>query len=144
MASGIYDRFKANLMNKEVDLEADTIKVALMNNSHSFTTIHNTWSQVSANEITGTEYTANGKDIAGTKSVTQGTTTVWDTDENLSWGSAENPASFTAYHAVLYDDDLAGNDLICSFDFGGGKEVANGVFTIIWSEDGIISLATAS
>ena len=51
MTSGIYNRFKANLMNKEVDLEADTIKVALLNNSHSFTATHNTWSQVSANEL---------------------------------------------------------------------------------------------
>ena len=37
MASGIYNRFKANLMNKVVDLESDTIKVALYDNSHAFT-----------------------------------------------------------------------------------------------------------
>jgi hypothetical protein len=37
MASGIYNRFKANLMNKVVDLEADTINVSLYNGTHAFT-----------------------------------------------------------------------------------------------------------
>ena len=143
MASGIYDRFKANLMNKKVDLENDTIKVALMNNSHGFTNTHNTWSQVSANEITGTGYTAGGEELEDL-SVTQGATTKWASGENVVWGTEQNPASFIASHAVLYDTSVAGDDLICSFDFGGAKEVANGIFTIKWSDDGIITLATAT
>jgi len=134
MASGIYNRLKANLMNKEVDLEADTIKVALLDDSHSFTATHNTWSEVSANEISGTGYTSGGEELSN-KSVTQGATTKWDADD-VQWSSA----SFTAYHAVLYDDTLTGDDLICSIDFDGAQTVTNSTFTIQWDAAGIITL----
>lgn len=135
MASGTYNRFRANLMNKEIDMEADTIKVALLDSNHSFTTGNNTWSQVSANEISGTGYTANGQDLAN-KSVTQAATTKFDAD-NSAWTTA----TFTAAHAVLYDDTMTNDDLICSFDFGGNQTVTGGTFTIQWHTNGIITLA---
>jgi len=138
MASGIYNRFKANLMKREVDLEADTIKVALLDNSHSFTATHNQWSEVSANELAnGNGYTTGGKTLANT-SVTQGATTAWDADD-VAWTSA----TFTAYHAVIYDDTLTNDDLICTIDFGGAQSVTGGTFTIQWNASGIITLATA-
>lgn len=136
MASGIYNRFKANLMNKEVDLEADTIKVILLNNSHSFTATHNTYSQVSANELSnGSGYTTGGATL-GSKAVTQGATTSWDAAD-ASWTTA----TFTAYHAVIYDDTTASDDLICSIDFGGAQAVSGGTFEIQWNASGIITLA---
>lgn len=135
MASGIYDRFKANLMNKEVDLEADTIKIILLNNSHSFTSGNNTYSQVSANELaTGSGYTSGGATLAS-KAVTQGATTKFDAAD-VEWTSA----SFTAYHAVIYDDTLDNDDLICSIDFGGAQTVTSGTLKIEWDSDGIITL----
>ncbi len=134
MASGIYNRFKANLMNKEVDLEADTIKVMLLNNSHSFLATHNQKSEIVANEISGTGYTAGGEELT-TKAVTQGATTDWDAD-NTEWTTA----TFSAYHAVIYDDTLTNDDLICSIDFGGEKQVTAGTFTIQWDAAGIITL----
>lgn len=136
MASGIYQRFKANLMNKEVDLEGDTIKVALLNNSHAFDATHNTWSQVVANELAnGNGYATNGATLAG-KAVTQAATTKWDATDT-TWTSA----TFTTYHAVIYDDTLANNDLICSIDFGGAQTIAAGTFTIQWDSAGIITIA---
>lgn len=135
MASGIYNRFKANLMNKEVDLEGDTVKVALLDDSHGFTSTHNQWSEVSANEISGTGYTAGGVALAS-KAVTQGATTKFDADD-AEWTSA----TFTAYHAVIYDDTLTNDDLIASIDFGGAQSVSGGTFTISWHADGIITLA---
>ena len=135
MASGVYYRFKANLMNKEVDLEADTIKVALMDSSHSFSGAHNVWADVSANEISGTGYTASGAALAN-KAVTQAATTKFDADD-VEWTSS----SFTAAHAVIHDTSLAASDLICSIDFGGDQTVANGTFTLQFDTDGIITLA---
>jgi len=137
MSSGIYDRFKANLMNKEIDLEADTIKVILLDDSHAFTSTHNVIGDVDANELpTAGGYTQKTKELAG-KAVTQGATTKWDATDT-AWASA----TFTAYHAVLYDDTVGTDDLICSIDFGGAKTVAAGTFTIQWHGDGIASLAT--
>lgn len=135
MASGIYDRFKANLMNKEVDLEGDTLKIILLNNSHSFTSTHNTYSQVSANELaTGSGYTSGGATL-GSKAVTQGATTKFDAAD-VEWTSS----TFSAYHAVIYDDTLGNDDLICSIDFGGEQTVTNGTLKIEWDTDGIITL----
>lgn len=134
MASGIYNRYKANLMNKVVDMEADTIKVMLLNNTHSFTATHNVIGDVSANEISGTGYTAGGATLAS-KAVTQAATTKFDAADT-AWTSA----SFTAYHAVIWDDTVATDDLIASIDFGGAQTVASGTFTIQWHADGIITL----
>ena len=133
MASGIYNRFKANLMNGVVDLEADTINVALYDNSHAFTATDTDYT--TTNELaTAGGYTQGGQALAG-KAVTEAATTYWDATD-ASWTSA----TFTAYHAVIYDV-TASNDLICSIDFGGAQTVTSGTFTIQWHANGIISLA---
>ena len=135
MASGIYNRFKANLMNKEVDLEADTIKVILLSGGHSFSATDNVLTDISGNEIIGTGYTAGGATLAS-KAVTQAATTKWDADD-AEWSSA----TFSAAHAAIYDDSVGTDDLICSIDFGATQVIAGGTFTIEWSGDGIITLA---
>src|SRR5574343_74294 len=125
MASGIYNRFKANLMNKEVDLEADTINVMLLSGSHSFTATHNTIADVITNQISGAGYLSGGTILSGC-SVTQGATTKWD-GNNTNW----NSGTFTASHAVIFDV-TASNNLICSIDFGGAQSVSSGTLTIEW------------
>lgn len=132
MASGVYNRFKANLMNKQVDLEADTVKVALYTSSHSFTAGDNVYTVT--NEISGTGYTGGGAALAS-KAVTQAAITKFDAADT-AWTSS----SFTAAHAVIYDDTHATNDLICSIDFGGNQTVTSGTFTIQWHSDGILTL----
>ena len=134
MSSGIYNRLLANLMNKEIDFEADVIKVALMDNVHAFSGADNVWADVSANEVTGAEYTAGGKTLGG-KVVTQGAVTNFDATD-VVWLDA----TISAYHAVLYDDTLAGDDLIASIDFGGIQAITDGNFTIVWDVLGIIKL----
>lgn len=135
MASGIYERFKANVLNKIVDLEADVIKVSLMDNNHTFTATHNVWTDVSANELpTAGGYTVGGATLAAA-AVTQAATTKFD-GTDTAWTSA----TFSAYHAVLWDDTVATDDLVCSFDFGGIKTVTAGTFTIQWHANGIITL----
>ena len=107
MASGIYSRFKANLMNKEVDLEGDTIKVALYDNSHSFTAGDTDYT--TSNELAATGGYTQGGQALDSKAVTEAATTKWDADDE-AWTSA----TFTAYHAVIYDSSVS-NDLIAVF-----------------------------
>lgn len=135
MASGIYNRFKANLMNKEIDLEADSIKVMLLDDNHSFSAANNVIGDVSGNEISGSGYSAGGQALSN-KGVTQADTTKFDADDT-AWTSA----TFSAYHAVLYDDDIGTDDLICSVDFSGEQAVVSGTFTIQWHANGIITLS---
>lgn len=136
MSSGLYNRVKYNLMKKLVDFSADSIKVLLLNNSHSFNPDHNVNTDVNTNEISGTGYTAGGVALTS-KTVTQ------DDSNDLAYFDADDTSwttsTFTAYHAVL-NDVTASNNLIASIDFGGAKSVTSGTFTIQWSANGIIRL----
>ena len=132
--SGIYNRFKENLMNGEVDLEADTINVALYDTNHDFTATDTDYT--TTNELTTTGGYTQGGQALDTKAVTTaGTTTKWLADDE-AWTSA----TFTAFSAVLYDISVS-NDLIATIFFGGAKTVAAGTFTIQWDASGIITLA---
>jgi len=139
MASGTYNQFKTELMNGTYQLASDTIKAALLDSSHTFDADNVGWASVSANEISGTGYTTGGETLTST------TTSQDDTDDegvfdaaDVSWDSA----TFSASHAVLYDDTTTSpaDALICSIDFGGSQSVAGGTFTIQWATEGIINI----
>ena len=135
MASGVYVVFKGDVLEKQVDVGSggDTIKVALMTNSHAFTNTDDVWGDVSANEISGAGYTAGGATLGG-QAVTEATATKWDGDDT-AWTSA----TFSAWHCVIVDITNT-SSLICSIDFGGEQAVASGTFTIQWNAAGIITL----
>ena len=136
MASGIYDRCRANWLNKIVDMEADAFIVILLNNSHSFNTAHNELSEITANQLATTGgYTQDDKSLAS-PGVTQATAVKWDATDT-AWTSA----TFTAYFAAIYDDDVASDPLICTIDFGAAKEVVAGTFTIEWNAAGILTVS---
>ena len=63
MASIIYNRFLANLANKIVDWEGDDIRVALVESAYTPDKDDTQWSDVSANEASGTAYTAGGEQL---------------------------------------------------------------------------------
>ena len=50
-ASGIYDGFMADMAGGLVDWDTDTLKIALLSDSHTFTASDDTWADVSANEV---------------------------------------------------------------------------------------------
>lgn len=143
MSSGIYNIFKSEIMKKNLDMVNDTIKIILLNNSHTFaasSATNDTYSDISANELaTAGGYTQNTK-VLTTKAVTVDNSDnegVFDADD-VSWTSA----TFTAYHAVLFDDTVTSpaDCLICSFDFGGAYSPSSGTLTITWAAEGIINL----
>jgi hypothetical protein len=141
MASGIYNRFKYNLMKKVIDLSNDVCKVILLDNDHSFNPDNNVLADIDSNEIS--PGSANGY-IPGGKAITTPTVTQNDSSnkavfdgDNVEWTSA----TFDAYHAAIYDDTVANDPLVGSIDFGGIKSVSSGTFTIQWHTDGIIESA---
>lgn len=135
MASGVYNQFKGELMNGVYDLEADTVKVSLYDNSHSFTATDDGYT--TTNELaTSGGYTQGGATLASVavSADTDGSFDATDTE----WTSA----TFSAYHAVVWDDTPTSpaNPLICSIDFGGIQTVSSGTFTIQWHADGIVNI----
>jgi len=137
MANLVYNRFMYNLMMGLVDLSTDTIKCALVTNAYTPDEDDDVWADVSGNEAAGAGYTANGKTLTSL-TVTQDDNNdkgVFDADDVI-WAVS----TVTAAYAVLYDDTLGNDDLICLIDFGGDKSTNGKDFTITWNADGIIVL----
>ena len=138
MASGFYNTFKADLLSGTHNLAngGNTIKLGLLNNSHTFTAENDVWSDISANEISGTGYTTGGATIASQ------TVSTDDTDDEGVWDAADvsfTSSSFSAYHGVLYNTSVS-SKLIYSLDFGGVQTVTTGTFTVVWAAEGIINI----
>ena len=136
----LYNNGKKNLMNGSIDLDTDTIKVALFTSSYTPNIdTDNDFADISANEISGTGYTAGGATLAN-KSVTADTTDdegVFDADD-VTWSTA----TITARYAVVYKSTgTPANDLlICYVDFGSNQSSSASDFTIQWNAEGIVNI----
>lgn len=140
MADAIYNEFKDALGDGDIDLNNDTLKLALVNNYTLDIDNHTVWSDVSANEVSGTGYTAGGqaltsvtwtKDAANDESVLEAA--------DVTWSSS----TITADGAVLYRDTgtASTSQLIAFFDFGTDQSSSNGDFTVSWSANGILAVS---
>ena len=144
MASKLYGNFLAKALNKEVDFDSDTIKVALVSSSYTPNQdTHDYWDDVVSNEVTGTGYTTGGATLAS-KTVTYDSASnviVLDAAD-VTWSSS----TITARYAVVYDDSGASNAakaLIGYVDFGSDQSSTNGNFTITWDSTGIVRITVA-
>jgi len=139
MADAIYNSFKKNIMNGGIDLDTDTIKVALVTATYTPNQdTHEDFADVT-NEVTGTGYTAGGAAI-GSKTVTADNTDnegVFD-GADVTWSTA----TITARGAVIYlSTGVAANDLlVCYLDFGSDQSSSAADFTIAWNAEGIVNL----
>lgn len=141
MATVIYNAFKKNIMNGSIDLDTDTIKVALTTSSYTpDQDSHEFFSSVT-NEVSGTGYTAGGATLAN-KTVTQDNTDnegVFDADD-ATWSSS---TITNARYAIVYKSTgVAGTSpLICAIDLGSNYSSTNGTFTLPWNAEGIVNLS---
>lgn len=140
MADVIQNSFKKHIMNGGIDLDTDTIKVMLLTSSHSQDQdAHEFIDDVSANEVSGTGYTAGGATL-GSKTITQD-----DTDNEGVFDAADvtwSTSTITARYAAIYKDTgtPATSPIIAILDFGTDKVSSAGNFTISWNAEGILNL----
>jgi hypothetical protein len=143
MPSKLYGNFLIKSLNKEVDFDSDTIKVALLTSSYTpDQDAHDYFNDVSSNEVSGTGYTAGGNTLAS-KTVT------YDSANNViildaadtTWASS----TITARYAVVYDSTgtASTSALIGYVDFGSDQSSTNGNFTITWDSTGIVRITVA-
>jgi len=122
------NHFKAHLMNKEIDLEADTLKIILMNTTFAFDKDADaTLADVTADQLsTGNGYTQNNKELA--------TLDVAEDDTNdrarftcgtVTWTASGGAIGATGA-AVIYDDSTADDAVIGCIDFGADYTVPDG------------------
>ena len=130
--------------SSKVDWLSDDIRVALV--TSAYTPNQDTdefWSDVVANEVVGTGYTANGAALANkTLTYTAGTNVNKFDADDVSW-----PAStITARYAVIYNrtpGSDATRNLISYVDFGANVSSTNGNFQITWDAAGIATITVA-
>lgn len=139
MADIIYNSFKKKIMDGSIDLDTDTIKVALVTSSYTpDQDAHDFFDDVT-NEVSGTGYSAGGASLAN-KAVTADNTDnegVFDADD-VTWSTS----TITARGAVIYKSTgtASTSALICYLDFGSDKTSTAGNFTIQWNAEGILNL----
>lgn len=144
MPSKLYGQFLSQALNKEIDWDTDTIKVALLTNAYTpDQDAHNYYDDVVANEVTGTGYTAGGNTLANkTNSYNSSTNVITLDADDTTWSSS----TITARYAVVYDATPATNatrPLIGYVDFGSDQSSSNGNFTITWDATGIVRITVA-
>jgi hypothetical protein len=144
MPSKLYGQFLSQALNKEIDFDTDTIKVALLTNAYTpDQDAHNYYDDVVANEVSGTGYTAGGNTLANKTNTYNSATNVIVLDaDDVTWSSS----TITARYAVIYDATPATNatrPLIGYVDFGSDQSSSNGNFTITWDATGIVRITVA-
>lgn len=144
MASKLYGQFLGKALNKEIDWDSDTIKVALLNNSYNpDQDAHDYFDDVVAAEVTGTGYTAGGYTLSNKTNTYDPAVNVVILDaDDVTWASS----TITARYAVVYDatpGTAATNPLIGYVDFGADQSSSNGNFTITWDSTGIVRMTVA-
>lgn len=136
----LYGAFVEALGNKEIDLTADDIRVALVTSTHTPNQdTHEYWDDVVANEASGTGYTANGDSLATKTFTYSAATNTWTFDaDDVEWANS----SVTARYAVIYDRTPATDatrPLIGYIDFGADRTSSEGLFRIAWHANGIFT-----
>jgi|TARA_R100001463_G_scaffold22718_5_gene54487 hypothetical protein len=121
--------FKAEVLDEQHDLVADTIKIALFTSSASLgasTTAYSTSNEVA----NGNGYATGGVELTSRAVSTSGTTAYFDAADP-SWTSA----TFTANGALIYNSSNS-NKAIAVLAFGGDFTVAGGTFQIVFPAAG--------
>ena len=78
----------------------------------------------------------NGKQISELRSLNTREHNKLDADDEV-WSGA----TINTWGAVVYDDTLSSDDLICYFDFAAQKSVSTGSLTLQWSTNGLMTIA---
>jgi hypothetical protein len=135
-----YNSYLAKLLNGGgIDLDTDTIKVALCTATYTPSIDNHDFFDDITNEVSATGYTAGGatltitvtQDNTNDRAVVTATDTVWAA------------SSITARYAVIYKVGAGADSspLICYVDFGANKTSEGDSFTIDWDNtDGIFYL----
>lgn len=132
-----------------LDLNSDTFKVALYNNSitpdkdaTAANSAYNAGQWANTNEVSESGQWAAGGVALGNPDITNPSSGVvmFDGDDTAS-GSAADLAN--VYGCLVYDDTLStpvADQGVCYNYFGGANSVTNGTFTVVWAANGLFRI----
>jgi hypothetical protein len=137
MASGLYGITFLNSLNNTLalDLDNDTLKIMLVTSAYTPDFgVHDFKADVNG-EVVGTGYTAGGETLTSV-TLTQSTGTITFDAADVTWTSS----TITARGAVIYDNSLVSDPLICYIDFGSDQSSSSGDFLISFNAAGVFTL----
>lgn len=150
-ASGVFAQYVLAAMNRVAafDLDSDTLKVALYNNTGTpdktvtaANTAYNAGQWVTANEVSQVgQWAAGGVTLTSPTVTASSSTVTFDAADTASGASA---TLSSVYGCLVYDSTLStpvANQGISFHYFGGTQSVTSGVFTVVWNASGLISAA---
>jgi hypothetical protein len=137
MADLIYNNFSYYLGDGTIDLDDDTLYIALFTDSHVPSAGAVSYNDLENEVANGNGYTTGGLALSSVTWTQSDSVSVLDADDP-SWTSS----SFTARYAVIYDFTTANNINICLYDFGSNQTVTNGTFTVRFNASGILQIST--
>ena len=126
---GLTTSFKVDILNGRQNIASDTLKMALYDGYAELD--ENTPAYTETNEISGTGYTAGGKDLSNVTIQSTSNGIVYVSFDNVTW----DPAQFTTRGALIYNFTKA-NASVATLDFGGDKtQAGNNTFTVTLPPD---------
>ena len=148
MAAGawkVYNSFKEKLGQALLDMDSHTFKCALFTSASNCNTLtHDELADLTNQVANGNGYTTGGVTLSGV-SWTDNSGVVTFTSADPQWFASGG--SIVARYAVIYDDTVSGDPLVCvcQLDTGGNVTAVNGEFlTILISPSGIFTLSGAT
>ena len=144
--SKIFSAFITDALNNTaaLDLNADTIKAALFDNTitpsqtvATASTIYGAGVWASGGVGDAPSWPAVGRDLASIASGFSSNVYTFDAADTVSADATTDLTN--VYGALIYDDTVADQG-ICYNYFGGANSVTNGTFTVVWNASGIFAL----
>jgi len=142
----LYDQFRVNSWNGgAVDFDTDLLKMAVVTGAYTLDqNLHDAFDDISANEVSGTGYTAGGNSCSNIAPVVNGAGLVTvDCGDPAVW--SQNGAGFSnGRRAILYfDTTVPSTSALIGFsdDFGSDQGNLNGDFTVTINAAGIFTAA---
>jgi hypothetical protein len=149
VTQNFYDQFRLNMFNGgAIDFTTpggNGIKCAIVTASYTpDQNLHDFWNDVSANEVSGTGYTAGGNVMSGGSAAVNGSGLVTvDIGDPATW--TQNGAGFSnGRRAIVYlDTGTAGTSALISYsnDFGSDQGNLNGDFSVTVNASGLFTSA---
>lgn len=128
ITQAICNSFKTELLGGIHDLDTDTFKLALFGATASIVGTHGAastnYSEMGADEVTGTGYSAGGVTLTGGTIAASGVTSYIDFADFVIAA-----ATFTTRGAMIYNASKA-NRAVAIWDFGSDKIVTDGSLTV--------------
>ena len=126
---GLTTSFKVDILNGRQNIASDTLKMSLYDGYAELD--ENTTAYTTTNEISGTGYTAGGKNLSNVTIQSTSNGIVYVSFDNVVW----DPAQFTVRGALIYNSTKS-NASVATLDFGGDKtQAGNNTFTVTLPPD---------